>query len=80
MLSRQKTNILYIQTRLARERISVLLTQLQLPSFNEENLIHLANLIKFGFKPDVDANLMVRLLIHFFQKKIILSLFEKRCH
>ncbi len=80
MLCRQKTNILYIQTRLARERISVLLTQLQLPSFNEENLIHLANLIKFGFKPDVDANLMVRLLIHFFQKKIILSLFEKRCH
>ncbi|CAF0934306.1 unnamed protein product [Adineta steineri] len=49
-------------TRLARERTSKLIAQLQSASFNEENLIHLANLIKFGFKPSTDANLMMSLI------------------
>ncbi|CAF0944372.1 unnamed protein product [Adineta steineri] len=49
-------------TRLARERTSKLIAQLQSTSFNEENLIHLANLIKFGFKPSTDANLMMSLI------------------
>ncbi|CAF4402730.1 unnamed protein product [Rotaria socialis] len=48
--------------RLARERISNLLIQLQSSSFDEENLVHLANLIDFGFKPSADAPLMMSLI------------------
>jgi len=59
MITIKKTNPFSFQTRLARERVSKLIIQLQSTSFNEENLIHLANLIKFGFKPNTDANLMV---------------------
>ncbi|CAF5186907.1 unnamed protein product, partial [Rotaria magnacalcarata] len=48
--------------QLARERISNLLIRLQSSSFDEENLVHLANLIDFGFKPNVDAPLMMSLI------------------
>ncbi|CAF2360541.1 unnamed protein product [Rotaria sp. Silwood2] len=49
-------------TQLSRERISKLLIQFQSTSFDEENLIHLANLIEFGFKPNIDAQLMMSLI------------------
>ncbi|CAF1651325.1 unnamed protein product, partial [Adineta ricciae] len=49
-------------TKLARARITTLIAQLQSTSFNEENLVHLANLIKFGFQPNADANLMMSLI------------------
>ena len=52
----------FLQTRLAHERISELLKQLQSMPFKEDNLIHLAILMKFGFKPSTDANLMVNQL------------------
>jgi len=48
--------------QLARERVRIDIGQLQSTSFNEENLIHLANLIKFGFKPTSDAHLMMSII------------------
>ncbi|CAF4531060.1 unnamed protein product [Rotaria sp. Silwood1] len=49
-------------TKLSRERISKLLIQFQSTPFDAENLVHLANLIEFGFKPNVDAQLMISLI------------------
>ncbi|CAF0970368.1 unnamed protein product [Rotaria sordida] len=48
--------------QLSRDRISNLLIQFQSTSFDDENLVHLANLVEFGFKPNVDASLMMSLI------------------
>lgn len=49
----------HFQNRLARARVAELIGQLQSKSFDEATLIQLANLIKFGFQPSVDAVPMV---------------------